>query len=104
VRILLDPVDSRQLVLRRGVSTVVSQGHRAGDFQLLIVSCRLSTLSPSEWKRKAVHAGMGLFSLTLRWLDWRVAAAIALAALLFNLFVMPRVGRGIYRDPEKKRD
>ena len=47
---------------------------------------------------------MGLFALTLRWLDWRVAAAIALAALLFNLFVMPRVGRGIYRDPEKKRD
>jgi dolichol kinase len=47
---------------------------------------------------------MGLFALTLRWLDWRVAAAIALAALLFNLFVMPRVGRGIYRDPEMKRD
>ena len=47
---------------------------------------------------------MGLFALTLRWLDWRVAAAIALAALLFNLFVMPRVGRGIYRHPEKKRD
>jgi uncharacterized protein (TIGR00297 family) len=47
---------------------------------------------------------MGLFALTLRWLDWRVAAAIALAALLFNLFVMPRVGRGIYRNAEKKRD
>jgi uncharacterized protein (TIGR00297 family) len=61
-------------------------------------------ITSSEWKRKAVHAGMGLFALTLRWLDWKAAAAIALAALLFNLFVMPRVGRGIYRDAEKKRD
>src|SRR5260370_31941361 len=47
---------------------------------------------------------MGLFALTLRWLDWKIAAGVALAALLFNLFVMPRVGRGIYRDAEKKRD
>jgi uncharacterized protein (TIGR00297 family) len=58
----------------------------------------------SEWKRKAVHAGMGLLALTLRWLDWKAAAAIALAALLFNLLVMPRIGRGIYRDPSRKRD
>jgi uncharacterized protein (TIGR00297 family) len=47
---------------------------------------------------------MGLFALTLRLLDWRVAAAIALAALLFNLFVMPRIGRGIYRDGGRKLD
>ncbi len=58
----------------------------------------------SEWKRKAVHAGMGLLALTLRWLDWKAAAAVALAALLFNLFAMPRIGRGIYRDSTKKRD
>ena len=61
-------------------------------------------LTPSEWRRKAAHAGMGLLAFTLRWLDWKAAAAIALGALLFNLFVMPRVGRGIYRDPEKARD
>src|SRR5512132_2475336 len=47
---------------------------------------------------------MGLFALTLRWLDWRLAAALAAAALLFNLFVMPRIGRGIYRDAARKRD
>ncbi len=58
----------------------------------------------SEWKRKAVHAGMGLFALTLRWLDWRAAAAVALAALLFNLLVLPRFGRGIYRDSSRTRD
>jgi uncharacterized protein (TIGR00297 family) len=61
-------------------------------------------ITPSEWRRKAVHAGMGLLALTLRWLDWKTAAVLALAALLFNLFVMPRVGRGIYREPARARD
>ena len=58
----------------------------------------------SEWKRKAIHAGMGLFALTLKWLDWKQAAVLALAALLFNLFVMPRFGRGIYRDGTRPHD
>ena len=35
-----------------------------------------TALTGAEWKRKAVHAGIGLFALTLRWLDWRVAAAV----------------------------
>ena len=61
-------------------------------------------MTATDWKRKAVHAGMGLFALTLRWLDWKVAALLALAALLFNLFLMPRIGRGIYRDPGRQRD
>ena len=61
-------------------------------------------LSPVEWRRKAVHAGMGLFALALRWLDWKAAAGCALAALLFNLLVMPRIGRGIYRDAARARD
>ena len=63
-----------------------------------------ASLPASEWRRKAVHAGMGLFALTLRWLDWKAAAVIALAALLFNLFVLPHFGRGIYRDAGTKRD
>lgn len=63
-----------------------------------------ASLSPSEWRRKAVHAGVGLFALTLRWLDWKAASAIALAALLFNLFFLPHLARGIYRDPRKNRD
>jgi uncharacterized protein (TIGR00297 family) len=58
----------------------------------------------SEWNRKAVHAGMGLFALALRWLTWKQAASCALAALLFNLLVMPRIGRGIYRDGAGRRD
>jgi uncharacterized protein (TIGR00297 family) len=47
---------------------------------------------------------MGLLALTLRWLDWKAAAVIALAALLFNLFVLPRLPHGIYRDAGAKRD
>ncbi len=58
----------------------------------------------SEWQRKAVHAGMGLFALALRWLTWQQAALCALLALLFNLFVMPRIGRGIYREAAGRRD
>ena len=65
---------------------------------------RRARLTPSEWKRKALHAGMGLFALTLRWLDAGPAAALAGAALLFNAVVMPRIGRGIYRDPRARRD
>ena len=47
---------------------------------------------------------MGLLAFTLRWLDWKAAAGVALGAVLFNLFAMPRIGRGIYRDPERVRD
>jgi dolichol kinase len=32
------------------------------------------------------------------------AEGVALAALLFNVFVMPRIGRGIYRDALVRRD
>lgn len=62
------------------------------------------SIPAAEWKRKAVHAGTGLFALTLRWLDWKVAAGLALLGLLLSVFLMPRIGRGIYRDREKKRD
>jgi uncharacterized protein (TIGR00297 family) len=61
-------------------------------------------ISASEWKRKAVHAGMGLFALALRWLTWEQAALCAVAALLFNLFVIPRFGRGLYRATSGHRD
>jgi uncharacterized protein (TIGR00297 family) len=61
-------------------------------------------MTRAEWSRKAVHAGFGLVALTLRFLDWRVAAALALLALLGNLFVLPRIGRSIYRDAARRHD
>jgi uncharacterized protein (TIGR00297 family) len=47
---------------------------------------------------------MGLFALALKVLSWKAAAGLAAAALAFNLFAMPRIGRGIYRDPAAARD
>ncbi len=61
-------------------------------------------MTPDEWKRKAVHAGMGFFALALRWLDWRGAALCAAAALAFNVFVLPRIGRALYRDATRRHD
>ena len=43
-------------------------------------------------RRQVVHMAMGLFALALRFLTWWQAAACALAAFLFNLFVLPRIG------------
>jgi len=47
---------------------------------------------------------MGLFALALKPLTWPAAALLATGALTFNLFAMPRIGRGIYRDPAAARD
>lgn len=62
------------------------------------------TLDAAEAKRKAVHVGMAVFALLLRWLDWRGAALCALAALAFNLFVLPRLGgRALFREDDRAR-
>ncbi len=61
-------------------------------------------MTPAEWKRKAVHAGMGFFALALRFIDWRAAALCAGAALAFNVFAMPKIGRAIYRSSIPRRD
>ncbi len=51
-----------------------------------------------ELARKSLHIAMGGFAFLLRWLTWWQAALLALAALLNNLFVLPRVGgRRVYR-------
>ena len=62
------------------------------------------SLEASEAKRKAVHVGMAVFALLLRWLDWRGAALCALAALAFNALVLPRLGgRALFRDDDRAR-
>ncbi|MEP6992989.1 MAG: DUF92 domain-containing protein [Acidobacteriota bacterium] len=61
-------------------------------------------MTRAEWTRKAIHAGMGFFALTLRFLDWKAAAALALLALAFSVYVMPWLGRGIYRDAGRRHD
>ena len=62
------------------------------------------TLDAVEARRKAVHVGMAGFALLLRWLDWRGAALCALAALAFNLLVLPRLGgRALFRPDDRAR-
>lgn len=62
-------------------------------------------MSPhSENARQWVHIGSGAFAILLRWLNWWQAALLALAALFFNLLLLPRVGgRQIYRPSDLAR-
>ena len=57
-----------------------------------------------ETVRQIVHVAMGGFALLLRTLTWPQAAALACAALAFNLFVLPRIGgRLLYRPADAAR-
>jgi uncharacterized protein (TIGR00297 family) len=58
----------------------------------------------SENARQWVHVGSGSFAVLLRVLTWQQAAAMAGAALLFNLLVLPRIGgRRLYRPVDAAR-
>jgi len=58
----------------------------------------------AEMARKSVHVAMGGFALGLRWLGPWWSAALAIAALLFNLFVLhPLTGRALLRKGERER-
>lgn len=54
-------------------------------------------------RRQVVHMTMGLFALALRFLTWWQAAACALAAFLFNLVVLPRIGGSLNRPADVAR-
>jgi uncharacterized protein (TIGR00297 family) len=57
-----------------------------------------------ETRRQAVHVTMVGWAFVLRFLSWPQAAALALTALLFNAFVLPRVGgRAIFRPEDVRR-
>jgi uncharacterized protein (TIGR00297 family) len=61
-------------------------------------------LTSGEIRRKLLHMGVGGFAFLLRWLTWPQAAAMALAAFLFNWQVLPRIGgRALWRDGERER-
>mgnify|MGYP001584429767 CR=1 FL=1 len=61
-------------------------------------------ISFSETGRQVLHIAMGGFALLLRDLTWPQAAALAVAALLFNLFVLPRIGgHTLYRPVDHAR-
>lgn len=59
-------------------------------------------LSASELRRKLLHMGVGAFALLLRVLSWPQAAAMAVAAFVFNWQVLPRIGgRRLWREGER---
>jgi uncharacterized protein (TIGR00297 family) len=53
--------------------------------------------SHSETARQVVHMSMGGFALLLRWLAWWQAIALAATALLFNVYVLPKIAGRLYR-------
>ena len=58
----------------------------------------------SEYKRKAVHIGSSIFALLLRWLVFWQAAIFALAAVLFNWLILPRIGgHALHRKDDHQR-
>jgi uncharacterized protein (TIGR00297 family) len=57
----------------------------------------------SETARQVVHMSMGAFALLLRWLPWWQAICLAVAALGFNLVVLPRLPVALYRPGDRER-
>src|SRR3989442_4945627 len=60
-------------------------------------------LTAAEAKRKLVHMGVGGFALLLRFMTWRQAALMAVAAFFFNWHALPRLGgRGLWREGDHR--
>jgi len=59
-------------------------------------------VSFSETARQRVHISMLGFAVLLRYLNWPQAAVLALAALVFNVLLLPRVAPGILRATDRQ--
>lgn len=57
----------------------------------------------SESRRQITHILVGGFAFFLRWLTVWQAASMAIAAILFNLLVLPRVSRDVFRPGDLER-
>jgi uncharacterized protein (TIGR00297 family) len=68
------------------------------------MSPEAGAIGGTEWKRKAVHVGSGGLALFLHWLEPWNAWMPAAAALLLNLFILPRLtGKALEREPERRQ-
>lgn len=57
-----------------------------------------SSFETNELLRKSIHILTGLFAVTLAWIPWRIAAAVAAAFVLLNWLVLHRiVGKRVAR-------
>jgi len=60
----------------------------------------------SEISRQSVHMLVGAFTLLLRWLNYPQALACAACAIIFNVFILPRLPGSksrLYRADERER-
>lgn len=57
----------------------------------------------SEVARQFTHILAGSFALLLRWTTWWQAAALAVVALAFNVFMLPRLSRSVFRPGDLDR-
>ena len=62
----------------------------------------MNTAAFSEHRRQLLHMAMGGFALLLRYLTSWQAALLAGSALLFNIFVLPHIARGLYRPSDAR--
>jgi len=65
---------------------------------------RPAAKAQSETARQLVHMSMGAFALLLRYIAWWQGVALAGGALLFNIFVLPRVAPALYRPGDHARN
>lgn len=56
-----------------------------------------------EVGRQLLHVGVGALAFLLRWLDWREAAAMAIAAIAFNRLLLPSLSRTVFRPADLAR-
>jgi dolichol kinase len=64
---------------------------------------RPAATTPSETARQLVHMSMGALALLLRYLAWWQGVALAAGAVLFNIFLLPRVAPQLYRPGDQAR-
>ena len=58
----------------------------------------------TELLRKLVHVGSGFIAITLAWLTWQQALGLAVAALVFNALILPRIGgKALHRAEDLRR-
>lgn len=58
---------------------------------------------PREVSRQVLHIAVGSIALLLHWLTWPQAATLAVAAILFNLLLLPRLAPGVLRPGDRNR-
>lgn len=63
-----------------------------------------SGVAQNEALRKLVHIAFGFVAYSLRWLTWEQAVALAVAAIIFNALVLPRVGGKLIARERSGRD